>query len=192
MKVIIDTNSLLSLVRYYLPFDKNKILYNFIKEKILSGEIILIDKVYMQCAFIAKGIILSELDFLNNKEYKKLAKIPYNTELTIPPNTRKFFHLLNSVFVNSIVKKTKKITEVEFETLKNSHLNDADMKLVLLSLNLIAQGENVFLVTEETSESNDNKLFVKIHAMCRELDIKCITLPELITQYQDYFELHFK
>ena len=68
MKVIIDTNSLLSLVRYYLPFDKNKILYNFIKEKILSGEIILIDKVYMQCAFIAKGIILSELDFLNNKE----------------------------------------------------------------------------------------------------------------------------
>lgn len=180
------------MVRYYLPFDKNKILYNFIKEKIQSGEIILIDKVYMQCGFIAKGIILSELDFLNNKEYKKLAKIPHNTELIIPPNTRKFFHLLNSVFVNSVVKKTKKITEVEFETLKNSHLNDADMKLVLLSLNLIAQGENVFLVTEETSENNDNKLFVKIPAMCRELNINCINLPELIKLYQADFDLHFK
>ena len=34
MKVIIDTNSLLSLVRYYLPFDKENLLFNFIKEKI--------------------------------------------------------------------------------------------------------------------------------------------------------------
>lgn len=192
MKVIIDTNSLLSLVRYYLPFDKNKILYNFIKEKIQTGEIILIDKVYMQCSYISKGIIISELDFLNDKDYKKSAKTPYNTELTIPPNTRNFFHLLNSVFVNSVIMKAKKITEVEFETLKNSHLNDADMKLVLLSLNLIAQGENVFLVTEETSESNDNKLFVKIPAMCRELNINCINLPALIKLYQDDFDLHFK
>ncbi len=192
MKVIIDTNSLLSLVRYYLPFDKNKILYNFIKEKIQIGEIILIDKVYMQCSYISKGIIISELDFLNDKDYKKSAKIPYNTELTIPPNTKKFFHLLNSVFVNSVIMKAKKITEVEFETLKNSHLNDADMKLVLLSLNLIAQGENVFLVTEETSESNDNKLFVKIPAMCRELNISCINLPGLIKLYQNDFDLHFK
>lgn len=192
MKVIIDTNSLLSLVRYYLPFDKNKILYNFFKEKIQSGEIILIDKVYIQCSFIAKGIIISELDFLNEKDYKKSAKIPFNTELIIPPNTRKFFHLLNSVFVNSVVKKVKNITEVEFENLKNSHLNDADMKLVLLSLNLIDKGENVFLVTEETSESNDNKLFVKIPAMCRELGIACINLPELIKLYQNDFDLHFK
>lgn len=192
MKVIIDTNSLLSLVRYYLPFDKNKILYNFIKAKIQSGEIILIDKVYTQCSYIAKGIILSELDFLNDKEFKKLAKIPYNTESTIPPNTKKFFHLLNSVFVNSVVKKTKKITDVEFETLKNSHLNDADMKLVLISLNLIAKGESVFLVTEETSDSNDNKLFVKIPAMCRELNINCINLPELIKMYQADFDLYFK
>jgi hypothetical protein len=66
------------------------------------------------------------------------------------------------------------------------------MKLVLLSLNLIAQGENVFLVTEETSESNDNKLFVKIPAMCRELNINCINLPELIKLYQADFDLHFK
>lgn len=192
MKVIIDTNSLLSLVRYYLPFDKHKILYNFIKDKIQSGEIIIIDKVHEQCSYISKGIILSKLDFLEDKTFKKSAKFPFNTELIIAPNTKKFFHLLNSVFVNSIVKKAKNITEVEFENLKNSHLKDADMKLVLLALNLIANEENVYLVTEETSESNDNKLFVKIPAMCRELNIKCISLPELITLYQEDFELHFK
>ena len=191
MKVIIDTNSLLSLVRYYLPFDKYEILYNFIKNKIQSGEIIIIDKVHQQCSFISKGIILKELDFLDDKDFKKASKIPYNTELTIAPNTKKFFHLLNSVFVNSVVKKAKNITEVEFEILKTSHLKDADMKLVLLALNFNTE-EDVYIVTEETSESNDNKLFVKIPAMCRELGLKCITLPALIKLYQDDFELHFK
>jgi len=192
MKVIIDTNSLLSLVRYYLPFDKNKVLYNFIKDKILSGEIIIIDKVHEQCSFISKGVILKELDFLDDKEFKKNSKTPYNTELIFAPNTKKFFHLLSSVFVNSIVKKAQKITEVEFETLKNAHLNDADMKLVLLALNLNSHDEDVYIVTEETSISNDKKLFVKIPAMCSELGIKCISLPELISLYQDDFELHFK
>ena len=150
MKVIIDTNSLLSLVRYYLPFDKDKILYNFIKNKVQSGEIIIIDKVHQQCSFISKGIILKELDFLDDKDFKKASKIPYNTELTIAPNTKKFFHLLNSVFVNSVVKKAKNITEVEFEILKTSHLKDADMKLVLLALNFNTE-EDVYIVTEETS-----------------------------------------
>jgi len=192
MKVIIDTNSLLSLVRYYLPFDKNKILYNFIKEKIQSGEIIIIDKVHQQCSYISKGIILTQLDFLEDKVFQKTSKVPFNTELLIAPNTKSFFHLLNSVFVNSIVKKTKKITDIEFETLKNAHLNDADMKLILLALNLNSKEENVYIVTEETSESNDNKLFVKIPAMCRELGITCITLPQLIQLYQDDFELHFR
>src|SRR5690606_1838550 len=191
MKVIIDTNSLLSLVRYYLPFDKDKILYNFIKNKVQSGEIIIIDKVHQQCSFISKGIILKELDFLDDKDFKKASKIPYNTELTIAPNTKKFFHLLNSVFVNSVVKKAKNITEVEFEILKTSHLKDDDMKLVLLALNFNTE-EDVYIVTEETSESNDNKLFVKIPAMCRELGLKCITLPALIKLYEDDFELHFK
>lgn len=32
MKAIIDTSSLLSLVRYYLPFDSNGILFNLIED----------------------------------------------------------------------------------------------------------------------------------------------------------------
>ena len=34
MKVVIDTNSLLALVRYYLSFDKNGVLFQFFKMKI--------------------------------------------------------------------------------------------------------------------------------------------------------------
>ena len=81
MKVIIDTNSLLSLVRYYLPFDKHKILYNFIKDKIQSGEIIIIDKVHEQCSYISKGIILSKLDFLEDIIVQEAGKeIEYKNE----------------------------------------------------------------------------------------------------------------
>ena len=190
MKVIIDTNSLLSLVRYYLPFDKENLLFNFIKEKIEIGEIIIIDKVYEQCTYNAKGLILKQLAFLTDKSFLKKSKTPYKTDSLIAPSPAKFLRMVENQFVVGVQRK--KITDVEFEVKKNQHLEDADIKLIVLCLNLIKNGENVYLVTEETTGSNDNKLFVKIPAMCRELDIKCITLPELITQYQDYFELHFK
>ena len=45
MKVVIDTSSLMSLVRYYLPFDKKSILFEAIKTKIANGEILVIDKI---------------------------------------------------------------------------------------------------------------------------------------------------
>ena len=64
MKAVIDTNSLLSLVRYYLPFDKNLILYNFLKERIAAGEIIIIDKILEECEYISKGIVLKTLTYL--------------------------------------------------------------------------------------------------------------------------------
>jgi hypothetical protein len=72
MNVIIDTSSLLALVRYYLPFDTNNSLKEFIKEKFESGELLIIDRVFEEASYISKGIILSELDFLNDK--KKLLK----------------------------------------------------------------------------------------------------------------------
>lgn len=39
MSAAIDTSSLLSLVRYYLPFDKTKVLFDFFNCKILGLEI---------------------------------------------------------------------------------------------------------------------------------------------------------
>lgn len=70
MKVIIDTCSLLSLVRYYLPFDKQNNLLNFIRSKIEASELIIIDAVYKECKIIAKGIILDTLFYLKDKNKK--------------------------------------------------------------------------------------------------------------------------
>lgn len=181
MKVVIDTNSLLSLVRYYLPFDKKGVLFQFIKSKIENCEIIIIDKVLDECTYNSKGLVLSKLPYLTDKNFLKGSKVPYKTDSLLVPNTRQFFHQLNTVFVNTPIRR--KLTDVEFENQKNSFIESADMKQVILSLNLKNQGEQVIIVTEETEISNDNKLFKKIPAICKELEIETMTLPELIAKY---------
>ncbi len=69
------------------------------------------------------------------------------------------------------------MTDEEFESQKNFSLGRADMKQVILALNLHNDGERVFLVTEETESSNENKLFKKITAICKELNIETLSLP---------------
>ncbi len=190
MKVIIDTNSLLSLVRYYLPFDNENLLFNFIKDKIENGEIIIIDKVYEQCTYNSKGLVLKQLSFLTDKAFLKKSKTPHKTETLLAPSPAKFLRMVENQFVVAVQRK--KITDVEFEVSKNKHLEDADTKQIILCLNLMQSKSEVYLVTEETAESNDNKLFKKIPAMCNELNIKCITLPQLLKIYENEINVLFK
>ncbi len=191
MKVVIDTNSLLSLVRYYLPFDKKGVLFQFFKKKIEIGEIIIIDKVLQECTYNSKGIVLTTLDYLNDKAFLKTAKVPYKTDSIIAPSPAKFLRQVENQFVNTVIRKQRKLTDTEFDNQKNAFLNDADMRQIILCLNLLKDGEKVVLVTEETENSNDNKLFKKIPAICKELNISTLTLPELLVKY-DGIDIDFK
>lgn len=191
MKVIIDTNSLLSLVRYYLPFDKKGVLFNFFKTKIEKGEIIIIDKVFQECTYNSKGIVLTTLDYLNDKTFLKSSKVPYKTDSLLAPSPAKFLRQVENQFVNTVVRRQKKLSDTEFENQKNEFLKNADMKQIILCLNLIKDGERVVLVTEETESSNDNKLFNKIPAICKELQIETMNLPELIAKY-DGIDIDFQ
>jgi len=89
------------------------------------------------------------------------------------------------------LRNQRKLTDTEFENQKNSFLKDADIRQIILCLNLIKEGEEVILVTEESEVSNDNKLFKKIPAICKELDILTMTLPELLDKY-DGIDIDFK
>jgi len=191
MKVVIDTNSLLSLVRYYLPFDKQSVLFDFIKEKINQGEIIIIDKVLEECSYNSKGLVIKTLSYLEDKAFVKSAKVPYKTESLLAPSPAKFLRQVDNQFVNIIVRNNRKLTDTEFENQKNNFLNDTDIKQIILCLNLIKEGEEVILVTEESEVSNDNKLFKKIPAICKELGINRMTLPELLEKY-DGINIDFK
>jgi hypothetical protein len=166
-----------------LPFDKKGVLFKFFKSKIEIGEIIIIDKVLQECAYNSKGIVLTTLDYLNDKAFLKSTKVPYKTDSLLAPSPAKFLRQVENQFVNSIVRRQRKLTETEFENQKNTFLNDADIKQIILCLNLIKDGEKVVLVTEETESSNDNKLFKKIPAICKELEIDTMTLPDLIAIY---------
>lgn len=184
MKVVIDTSSLLSLVRYYLPFDKQKILFEIVKAKIANGEIIVIDKIIEECEYTSKGIVLETLSFLNDKSFNKTHKLPLNTEFILPPAPAKFYRMVDNNFVVAVLKA--RLNETQYDSLKNDFMNSADMKMILTSLNLKKDNptEDIFLVTEETETSNDNKVFKKIPAICSQLEIMTINIQQLIDKFE--------
>lgn len=187
MMVVIDTSSLMSLVRYYFPFDKNKALYIAIMQKIADGEIIIIDKVFRECELNSWGIVINSIAFLRDRAFMKSAKLPYKTEYLIPPDARTLLGRLEVDFVNIPIRR--KLTDEQFQTQKSSYVEGADWKQIVLCLNLQVVGESVVLVTEETERSNDGKPFQKIPTICRELGVPTMTLPELLAEYN--IELEF-
>ncbi len=173
MKIVIDTSSLLALVRYYLPFDNNRILYNLIKSKISNREIIILDKVVIESKFISKGIILEKLEYLKDRN------IRINTTEILP--SKKFYNQLENQFVYGSVKN--RLNEAEFERMKENFLQSADAKLILYALkynkeNDMFKDDIITIVTEESSTENDNKFIKKIPLIGKILNIDVITLPE--------------
>lgn len=173
MNAIIDTSSLLAFVRYYLPFDKNAALKKLFQDKFENGEIIIIDKVIDEAKYIAKGIILTKLDFITDK-----TKI-INTSDLIPSKT--FFNLLENQFCDKQTKHLKGITDTEFEIEKTKFLTSPDANLLLYALTI--KSNKPIIVTEETQSANDNKLFKKIPENCKAIELECCTLPVLFNQH---------
>lgn len=173
MNAIMDTSSLLAFVRYYLPFDRNGAFKTLIQSKFVNGEIVLLDKIISEAKYISQGIILQELDFINDK------KRHIDTS-NLVPNT-KFFNLLENQFCNKDIVRLKGISEVEFEQEKTRYLASPDANLILYSLSIKTNAPIV--VTEETKASNDNKIFKKIPENCKAIGIDCCTLPILLKKH---------
>jgi len=184
MKVIIDTSSLLSLVRYYLPFDNNSKLFDFIKQEIANGRIVIIDEVLKECEFTSKQLVVKSLKYLTEKDFKKKHKIPYKTTDILPPSTKKFYNMVDDNFRTQL---SRRLTESEFEQRKKEFLNSADARIILLALNERYNNNKVeiAIVTEESETANDHKAFKKIPAICKILDINVMTLPELLAKYNE-------
>lgn len=175
MKVVIDTSSLMALVRYYIPFDRDDSLKNFFKNKIESKEIIIIDKVAIESKRIDKGIITKTLGFIDEK------KNQVKTDILLPEAS--FLRDLENRLCYGARKNT--LDEFEFENRKQVFLEEADAKLLLFclsnkgGLNL----DKFMLVTEETRTDNDGKLFKKLPELCELLNIEHCNLPSLLIEY---------
>lgn len=188
MKVIIDTSSLLSLVRYYLPFDQKTKLFDFIKSEFENGNLVLIDAVYKECLYTTQGLVLESLDYLKEKDFRKNFKLPFKTKDLLPPSTRKFYNLLNDNFRTPL---SRRLNDAEFEERKKEFLETADARMIILALIKKNEKEEVIIVTEESENGNDNKDFKKIPAICKILDINVMSLPEILKIYEG-IDIEFK
>lgn len=178
MRIIIDTSSLLALVRYYRPFDKDNSLKEFVKDNVDKGNIVILDKVAEESKYLSKGVIFKDLDFLKDKNRY------FKTDELLP--TKKFFNLLDNQLCHTPLKN--KLNQTEFEQIRNEYLDSADAKLVLLCYNESTPlgMDNPILVTEESGSENDYKMFKKLPNICSILNIEQCTLPSLI---KDHFKL---
>lgn len=175
LKIIIDTSSLLSLVRYYFPFDKDSVMFNYFKAKIENKEIIIIDKVFDECKRVSGGIVESEF---KNKNFAFSPNFVVKTDNILIPQPTKFYNLLENNW--TFRERRNKINNNEYENSKYEFLNSADMKMILLGLILKDKKNQVIIVTEESSINNDNKLFNKIPNICNDLELATTTLPQLL------------
>lgn len=175
MKVVIDTSSLMALVRYYIPFDKDDSLKTFFRQKVESKEIIIIDKVAIESKRNAKGVITKSLEFIENK------KNQVKTDILLPEAS--FLRDLENRLCYVARKNT--LEEIEFENRKQVFLEDADAKLLLFCLSNkgVLNLDKFMLVTEETRTDNDGKLFKKLPEMCDLLNVEHCNLPSLLIDH---------
>ena len=180
MIVVIDTSSLMALVRYYLPFDNGNALKDFFKKKVENKEIIILDKVANESKYTAKGLIVKSLDFIEDRNNQ------YKTEFLLPEPS--FLRDLENRLCYAARKNT--LTSVEFENRKQFFLESADAKLILYCL--MSKGEDsllpekLLLVTEESKTNNDFKVFKKLPEIAELLSIETCSLPSL---FNDFYNL---
>jgi hypothetical protein len=169
MRVAIDSSSLLTLVRYYLPFDRDQRLFTFIKQKVKAKEIIVIEEVYLECKGIAQGAVVKALSYLDERSNRLKTD-----ELLASPT---LITRVENDFAIGVQKR--KLNEAEFESRKMDYMADADFKLVLLGLKERESLDPITIVTEERIASNDGKDFKKIPAICKlqGIDLNCYDLP---------------
>lgn len=184
MMFIFDTSSFVSMARYYLPFDSEDRIYHNAKISIEDGRIILIDAVLEECRYVAGRIVVEKLDFLDDKDFLKSYSIPVKTKDIIPAAPKRFYNMVENNFTTPVKKN---LTDIQFENLKQEFLASADARMVMYAYNNKHENPDsmIFLVTEESGQANDNKAFKKLPAICKQLNIPTLALPEYLDMCDD-------
>lgn len=173
MEIIIDTCSLIALARYYLPLNKTGELNVFLKSTIENRQIILIDAVVNECKYTAQGIALKEMPYLENKD-----NIVATNNLT-PISTKRFDNMLNNNFCVNALKRD--MSEEVFLEKKREFLQLGDGRIIIYCLSTNKEnslfGDELCIMTEESRNTNDRKVFKKLPLICDILKIKTISLP---------------
>ena len=171
MKAVIDTSSLVSLVRYYLPFDKEEKLKAFIEERIDAKNLIILEQVVAECKLQGKGQVVKALPFIDKPKNK--------TAVTDVPVNKKLFKMIDNNFINGSI--AGQLSPAEYQLERDKFTNTADFALVLYAYSIMEK-EDVVIVTEETGYSNDGKPFKKIPGICDTIGVKTLNLPSFLSE----------
>lgn len=177
MRTLVDTSSLVSLARYYHPFDSTDAISEFLSSEIASGNIIVLDKIAEEVQFVSGGMAVETFPCLKDK------KRVVSTKDIIPK--QKFFNMLDNNFVDNAVKRLKfRDDEEGYNNARESFLKGADCALVVYAMNNSSELDPIQILTEESATQNDGKLFKKIPFICRELGIRTLTSVEYLKELQ--------
>lgn len=171
MKAVIDTSSLVSLVRYYLPFDKEGKLKAFIEERIEAKTLIVLEQVVAECKLQGKGQVVKVLPFVDRPKNK--------TVVTDIPINKKLFNMIDNNFINGSI--AGQLPPAEYQLERDKFMKTADFAMMLYAYS-IKEKEDVVIVTEETGYSNDGKPFKKIPGICDTIGVRTLNLPQFLAE----------
>lgn len=171
MLAIIDTCSLVAIARYYLSIKDEEKLLCFLETKFRKGELVLLETIYTESTRVQKGIATSRMEFLND------SKLQIKDGGLLPPAPQKFSREIDNNFC--IPLQRKRLNDESYRSQKEEYLKSGDAKMVLYALN--NADKQPVIITEETPQSNDNKLFRKIPVICDFLKIPYMSIAEWLS-----------
>lgn len=183
MRYVIDTSSLLALVRYYLPFDHEGILRRYLIDELSSGNIMLTKAILGECKIVSGGGIIKNLPELSDPDFLRAAKLPVDVDAGISVPPKKLTHWLNNGFVHQALKN--KMNAEDFEIEKEKFTQSADLSLIILADALRSDGQDVSIISEETRNENDRKLYKKVPTLCAITGLSCMNLAEFLSHQKD-------
>ena len=172
--LVIDTSSIIHYLHYY-KFDKlnSREVYNelnqFIYDRIISGEIRILDKVYEE---------LSERP--DTREFKQFIRTYQKNTIDLLPEVQS---LIEKYKIPEIARNLSEI-ELDHEITKYEN-TFADLYLIAYCNKLKQEGYSPILINDE-SRNSDGKLIKKIPIICRSENIEYEKIPDLIFKvYKD-------
>ena len=183
MKYIIDTCSWVALAKYYYTFDDKQELYHYFENKVLHKEYIILDEVYEECKYTARGIAVTSFKFIEKNQTKTDEIIPTKKNFNMVKNQYCYKQMINTLGDDNL-----------FDRLMQKFMESADYKIILYVESLKRTKElfndDATIVTEETPTQNDHKYFKKIPEICSIEKYPCINMPQLLISSKLNIDIH--
>lgn len=177
MRTLVDTSSLVSLARYYHPFDSTEILNEYLNSEIASGNIIVLDKIAEEVQYVSSSMAVKAFSCLKDNN-----RVVSTKDLIPKPQ---FFNMLDNSFVDNATKRLKfNDDEAGYNNAREVFLKGADCALVVYAMNNTSKMDPIQILTEESANQNDGKLFKKIPLICKVIGIRTLTSVEFLKELQ--------